>query len=311
MKKLLMTAVIAALAVITAGNYEALLSKDAEKAPGLDADKKPSGVRDQKKTKADPGDRNAADQDLINLEDRELEIDEREDRRLESELERETRQYRSLRKKKDEFSFHVTFSIGGLGYGVVGGLMESEHELYRIRYVKGSFIFGFRGGMEGMFYLNRINCFSLGVFYEQRKQELKINYIPLTGIIIPQNPDQIYLLYYAPIEKYVAKSVVDLNYLALPVTYRYYLKEEFYIGLGLDIALLLQGKTNFSIFLLKSSINLKNFLSPIDLGGRIVFGFIMNRIFIEAAVGTGILKLDTMHGERRSMYLTAMIGYRI
>ena len=309
MNKLLMAAVVAAFAVITAGNYGALLSGEAEKRPGTDAEKKPSGVRDQKEKKADPGDKNAADQDLLNLEDREFEIDEREDRRLESELERETRQYRSLRKKKDEFSFHVTFSIGGLGYGVVGGPGESEHKLYRISYVKGSFQFGFRGGIEGMFYLNRINSFSLGIFYEQRKPELKINYIPLTGVIIPQIP--IYLLYYTPMEKYVAKSVVDLHYLTLPVTYRYYFKESFYVGLGLDVAVLLQGKTNFSFFLLKSSINLKNFISPIDLGGRIVFGFIMTRIFIEAAIGTGILKLDTMHGERRSMYLTAMIGYRI
>jgi len=37
----------------------------------------------------------------------------------------------------------------------------------------------------------------------------------------------------------------------------------------------------------------------------------MNKVVIEIGVGAGILKLDRMAGDRRSIYLTAMIGYRI
>jgi hypothetical protein len=304
MKKLIIIPLFAVCAIFVVGSFLTLDPKEQDRNAG---GKKPD-IQKQKDTK-NPEEKDTGDLDLDN---REFDIDEREDKRLEDELEQETRQYASLRKKKDVFSFHIGFSIGGIGYGVVGGPVAPTHELYKISYVEKAFQFGFRGAIEGMFYPKRQHCIGIGAAFEQRKPEIKINYLPLSYLLLNLPAEQFLGLYYSGlIEKYLSRNVVTLNYLTLPVTYRYYFRDEFYVGMGLDIALLMQGKTNFSTFLLKWKLNLKNMLAPVDFGGKVIFGFATSNIFIEVAVGAGILKLDTMRGERRSMYLTAMVGYRL
>ncbi len=309
MQKLFKVMIIIALAMVLAGNYYSLMSEEPKKVSDKAVEKTPQGSSDQKDKRAGKEEKNAADQGVLDLENREFEIDEKEDKRLEGEFEQEKRKFQSLRQKKNKVSFHFMFGIGGLGYGVVGDSLKSRHGLYRINYSKGSFQFGFRGGIEGLLQVDPYNSLSLGVFFEQRKPELKISYVPLTGIIIPQL--DFHILYFVPAERYVSRSVVDGKYLTLPITYRYLFKEKFYFGFGVDVAILLQAETSFSLFLLGSGFNLKNIFPPVDFGGRVLFGVIMNKVFIEFAGGVGVLKLDSMSGARRSMYLTAMIGYRI
>ena len=47
------------------------------------------------------------------------------------------------------------------------------------------------------------------------------------------------------------------------------------------------------------------------VGGTIIFGFTMNRVFVELGYGVGILDVDKLEGVRRSMYMKGTIGYRI
>src|SRR3990172_211160 len=306
MKKLLIIAVCAALAVIAAGGLSFVYSHYEKRASNHDFEKQWADAPLQIRDNIVAENKDANDRNDLHLENRDLGIEEKEDKRLETELEKELREYTSLRKKRSAFSFHLGLSIGGIGYSVVGGPRNTVSDLYRIRFPNGAFQFGFRGGMEGMFYINRIHGLCIGIFYEQRRAVLKINYIPLTGIalagLLPPDP---LLLYYTPVNRYIPRSVVDLHYLNFPVMYRYHFMDELYIGVGFDIALPLQTETGFGIILFRSSTNLKKRLSPVDFSGRLAFGFIMNKVVIEIGVGAGILKLDRMAGDRRSIYLTA------
>jgi hypothetical protein len=307
MKKVHMIALGAAVAII-AGGHGVLYAKDGEAVTRQDTGKlsadpdSQAGDRTSAEGKDTDGHKNPG------TEPGDFEIEEKEDRRLEKELKKEKREYKSLI-TKDTFSFHLGFSIGGIGYGVVGGALNASRGLYRFRYQKRAFQFGFRGGIEGMFFVNRANSLSLGVFYEQRKVELKINYIWLTRIVLPVDPP--ILLLHVPVFRYIPRSVVDLNSLNFPVMYRYYVLDEFYIGIGVDVAWVFQAHAGFNFFLFGWSTNLKKRLSPIDIGGKLAFGVTINRVFIELGVGAGVLNFDRMSGDRHSIYLTAVIGYRV
>ena len=299
MKKLLMISALTTLAVVIAGPASFMYLKAAEQ----------KLVQDQKEKKADPTAKERENTGDLDLENRDFDIDEREDKRLDKELEIEKQEYVSLRKKKDKFIFHMGFGIGGIGYTVVGGPRSPDRGLYRVGFITSTFPIGFRGGLDALFFINKNNCLTLGAFYEQRKVQLKINYIPLSAAIL--QTDQLFNMYYLPMQRFFSRTTVDLNYITIPVTYRYYFKDEFYIGLGFDIAVFFLGKANYSIFLFKSSLNMKKMLAPVDFDAKVLFGFIMNKVFIELALGGGILELDRMRGDRHSIYLTATIGYRI
>jgi len=304
-----MIALGAVVAIIAGGHGSVLYAKDGEAGPRQDTGKLSADPGSQAGDRTTAEGKDADGRKIPDMEPGDFEIEEKEDRRLERELGKERKEYRPLI-TKDTFSFHLGFSIGGIGYGVLGGSLHASRGLYKFRYQKGAFQFGFRGGVEAMFFINRVNSLSLGIFYEQRKAEIKINYIPLTGLVVqPINPP--ILLFYIPAFRYIPRSVVDLNSLNFPVMYRYYVLDELYIGIGADVAWVFQAHAGFNFILFGSSTNLKKRLWPVDIGGKLVFGVTINRVFIELGVGAGVLNFDRMSGDRHSIYLTAMIGYRV
>ncbi len=117
--------------------------------------------------------------------------------------------------------------------------------------------------------------------------------------------------YYLPITSVVDKTNVNANYFTIPVMYRFHILDQFYIGAGLDIAMPFLATANYSMLSYKSEMDYTKRLQPVDLGVRLVFGFTMNRVFIELGLGCGVLYYDRLPGERHSIYLTGMIGYRI
>ncbi len=222
-------------------------------------------------------------------------------------IEARLKEYTSIRRKKNLFSFHMGFSIGAFGYGILGP-RQSKEDIFKYRYEKGSFTVGFRGGMEALFYIHKQHCVSAGLFFEQRIIQVKIINVSLFTMItrLPMG-----FLYSAPLNKYVDKSSFDTNHFTIPVLYRFHILEEFYMGAGLDVAVLFFAKARYSVFLWGRKMNYTKRLQPVDLGARMVFGFTMNRVFIELGLGCGILDYDRLPGERHTIYLTGMIGYRI
>ena len=107
------------------------------------------------------------------------------------------------------------------------------------------------------------------------------------------------------------KSNVDTNYIALPVGYRFFVMDELYIGFSLDVAVLFQAKANYSVIGYTTSVNFMKYMQSIDFGGRALIGFTMNRVFIEIGIGGGFLDIDRLPGERHTIYVTGMVGYRI
>lgn len=222
-------------------------------------------------------------------------------------IEARLKEYSSIRKKKNDFAFHVGFSIGALGYSVLGP-RDSRKDLFEYQYEKDSFTAGFRGGIEALFYIKKRHCLSFGLFYEQRIIQVRLMDLSVISMftMVP-----LPLLYYLPLNKYIDKSNIDTNYFSVPVIYRFHIIEEFYIGAGLDIAVLFLAKAKYSIVMFSKKVDYTRRLQPVDLGARIVFGFTMNRVFIELGLGGGILDYDRIPGERHTIYLTGMIGYRI
>jgi hypothetical protein len=218
------------------------------------------------------------------------------------------KEYKSIRKKRDAFAFHMGVSIGALGFGVLGPRYDVT-ERYQFRYEKGSFNAGFRGGFEALFFLNRRHCLSVGAFYEQKKIQVKIVDLALMHLVAQAIPVE--FLYFLPLYQRIDKSNVDTNYFSFPVAYRYYITDELYIGLSLDLGVLFYAKANYGITFYSTHMNFMKELPPVDFGGRVLFGFAVNRVFIELGLGAGFLKYDRLAGERHTISLTGMIGYKI
>jgi len=218
------------------------------------------------------------------------------------------KEYSSIRKKRDTFAFHMGFSIGALGYGVLGP-RYAVTDRFQFKYEKGSFNAGFRGGMETLFYLSKRHCLSIGAFYEQKKIQIKIVDLTLMHFVLSMLPAA--SLYILPLYRYIDKSNVDTNYFTFPVAYRYHILDEFYIGLSLDVGVLFQAKANYGITFYSTHTNFRKQLPPVDFGGRLLFGFTMNRVFVELGLGAGFLDYDRLAGERHTICLTGMIGYKI
>lgn len=212
------------------------------------------------------------------------------------------------RNRRKTFSFKMGFSLGAVGVGVLGP-RPAFTPLYRYRFVEGSFEAGFRGGMEAFLVIRRLHYLSLGAFFEQRKIQVKIAEVGFMRVLFYSLPPE--LVYSLPLARYVFTSKVDTNYVSLPVAYRFFFYQDFYLGLGLDIAVLFQAKANYGLVFYSSSVNMRPELSPVDFGGRLIFGVVMNRVLVEIGLGTGFLDYDRMGGERHSIYLMGMIGYLI
>lgn len=220
----------------------------------------------------------------------------------------EKKEFVSVRKKKNPFTFKMGFSIGGIGYGILGP-HPSRDRLYQFKYAEQSFMAGFRGGLEALFFPHKRHCISLGAFYEQRRVQLKIGDVSLSRILFSGlTPLQVY---YLPLARYVDKSNIDTNYISLPVGYRFHVLDELYIGFCLDVAVLFQAKANYSVIGYTTSVNFMRYLQSVDFGGRVLIGFTMNRVFIEIGIGGGFLDIDRLPGERHTIYVNGMVGYRI
>ncbi len=230
-----------------------------------------------------------------------------DDKAVDDGIEARLKEYTSIRKKRQAFAFHMGFSIGAFGYGILGP-RNSNEDLFKYKYEKGSFTAGFRGGLEALFYIHRRHVVSAGLFYEQRIIQVRIidtgMFTVLTGLPLE-------LLYSLPLKKYSDKSNIDTNYFTIPVLYRYHILDEFYMGAGLDVAVLFLAKARYNISLYSRKTDFSRRLRPVDLGARMIFGFTMNRVFIELGVGCGFLDYDRLPGERHTVYVTGMIGYRI
>jgi hypothetical protein len=301
--------VLACLAVCAAlvfSGQSALFAKDA--APGA-ADRGTVPAKDNKTVEGKTQDPGQQKEGETGLDDQEDESHPNLDRARQEEIEADPgrKEYLSIRRKRSIFSFHMGFSIGAMGYGILGPRLTDTY-LYKFKYQKYSFTAGVRVGVEPLFYLKKVHCLSLGAFFEQRKIQLKIAKISLAGLYVSYPYAQLYLL---PLTHFIDKSNVDTNYIAIPLTYRYHITDEFYIGVGLDVAVLFYAKANYNITIYSSSTRLEKHLSPVDFGGRILFGFTMNRVFIEISTGAGMLDYDRLKGERHSINLTGMIGYKI
>jgi hypothetical protein len=220
----------------------------------------------------------------------------------------ERKEFVSVRRKKKAFTFQMAFSIGGMGYGVLGPRQMRDSQ-YQFKYLEQSFMAGFRGGVEALFSPVKRHWISVGAYYEQRRVQLKIGDISLSRPLFPAlTPLQVYFL---PLSRYVDKSNIDTNYITLPVGYRFHVLDEFYIGLCLDVAVLFQAKANYTILSYTTGLNFMRYLSPVDFGGRLVFGFTMNKVFIEIGIGCGFLDIDRMPGERHTINVNGMVGYRL
>jgi hypothetical protein len=218
------------------------------------------------------------------------------------------KEYTSIRKRRSPLTFNVGFSIGALGYGAFGP-RRAVTERYRFRYEKGSFNLGFRGGVEAFFFIKKRHCLSIGTVYEQRKIQIKIVDLSQMALILNGVPP--FALYYLPLEQRIDKSNVDTNYFAFPIAYRFYMLDEFYTGLSLDLAVPFQATARHSIVIFSRKMDFKRFLHPVDFGGRLLLGFTMNRVFIEIGIGCGFIDLDRLAGERHPLSLTGMMGYKI
>lgn len=264
-------------------------------------------------TRAAADDKKSVDTDQagdLDLENRDINLDKKDSADTEAQKDADDgkKEFVSVRQKKRIFSFHVGFGIGGFGGGILGS-RKAYDGIYKIKFGKDAFELGFRGGVNLLFYFTKYHCISLGAYYEQRKARIKITDLYLTSVLLPDRSfSDLYLL---PFERYMPNSVVDLNYFTFPVTYRYHVTQEFYLGFGLDVAVIFQAKANYGIIVYDTSVDLRKRFQPVDLAGTILVGFVMNRVFVELAYGAGIMDIDRLPGTRRSMYCSGTIGYRI
>lgn len=296
MKKIILIAFLAVIAGRCAGLFAQDKAADAgggRQMGGAVQDTSESGLRD-----SEGGDWKDPDSDRAKKLD---------DKTVDEGIEGRLKEYTSIRRKKNLFRFHMGFSIGAFGYGILGP-RDSKEDIFKYKYEKGSFTVGFRGGLEALFYLQKRHCISAGLFFEQRIIQVRIIDVSMFTIVsgLPMG-----FLYGAPLRKYVDKSNIDTNYFTIPVLYRFHVLDEFYIGAGLDVGVLFYGRARYGVFLWSRKMDYARRLRPVDLGARMVFGFTMNRVFIEVGLGCGVLDYDRLPGERHSIYLTAMIGYRI
>lgn len=220
----------------------------------------------------------------------------------------EKKEFVSVRKKRSSFTFKMGFGIGGIGYGILGP-HQARKDQYQFKYSERSFMAGFRGGIEALFFLQKRHCLSIGAFYEQRRVQIKIGDVYLSRLFFPGLPPE--QVYYLPLSRYIDKSNVDTNYVTLPVGYRFHVLDEFYIGFCLDVAVLFQAKANYAVISFTRSVNCMRYLQSVDFGGRALVGFTMNRAYIEVGIGGGFLDIDRLPGERHTIYVNGMVGYRI
>lgn len=199
----------------------------------------------------------------------------------------------------------MSFSIGGLGHGVLGPRFAREG-LRQYRYAKEAFEAGFRGGIEGLMFIRTIHCLSLGMFYEQRKIHYNIADTGMIQFIFPEMP-QVWL-YSIDFAQYAFRSMVDSHYLSFPLTYRFYFYDEFFVGLSIHVSPLLAAKAGYGVLVLNADIDMRKRLGSVDFGGRICAGVIMNRVLLEVGLGTGFLEYDRLPGRRRAVVLTGMMG---
>jgi hypothetical protein len=297
---------LAVCAAIVFTGQAALFAKDAP--PGA-AGRGTAPAKDDKAPDAKTPDTGLKKGGETGLDDQDNESHPNLDRTRQEEIETDPgrKEYVSIRRKRSIFAFHMGFSIGAMGYGILGPRLTDTY-LYKFKYQKYSFTAGVRVGIEPLFYLKKVHCLSLGAFFEQRKVQIKIARISLSGLFVNY---PYALLYLQPLTYFVDKSNVDTNYIAIPVSYRYHVTDEFYIGAGLDIAVLFYAKANYGVTIYSTSTRLEKRLQPVDFSGRIIFGFTMNRVFIEISTGAGLLDYDRLKGERHSINLTGMIGYKI
>ena len=76
------------------------------------------------------------------------------------------KEYNSIRKKKSR-SIFTWASASAPSATVYWARGRRGKTIFRYK-TKRSFTVGFRGGLEGLFYIQKRHCVSLGVFYEQR-----------------------------------------------------------------------------------------------------------------------------------------------
>lgn len=305
MKKLIVTALLVSGAVF----YSAGAGYAASKAAGPERTAQPAaGARAEKKGTADQGP--ATEDDAAEWTDPDSEKSADLERKSDSEAAPapSRKEYVSIRKKRKPFEFHMGFSLGAQGYGAFGP-RRAVTERYRYRYEKGSFNLGFRGGVEAYFFIMKRHCLSAGFFYEQRKIQVKIVDLALMAAVLNGVPPA--LLYFMPLEQRIDKSNIDTNYFAFPITYRFYILDEFYTGLSLDLAVPFQARARYGITFYGRKMDFRKVLRPVDFGGRLLFGFTMNRVFLEIGIGCGFIDLDRIEGERHPLSLTGMMGYRI
>lgn len=296
MKKIIIISVL----LFLAGGYSGAFAKD--RAPDAKSDQQ------KKETGSDKSDSGLRDSEGGDWRDPDSEKAKKLDgKTIDEGIEARLKEYTSIRKKRNIFSFHMGFSLGAFGYGILGP-RDSREGIYRYMYENGSFTAGFRGGLDALFYIQKRHCISAGFFYEQRIIQVRIINLSLftmfSGLPLP-------FIAAVPLKKYVDKSNIDTNYFTFPILYRFHILEEFYMGAGLDVAVLFFAKARYSVFLYGRKMDYTRRLQPVDLGARLIFGFTMNRVFIELGFGCGLLDYDRIPGERHTIYLTAMIGYRI
>ena len=208
-------------------------------------------------------------------------------------------------RRKRAVRLGMSFSIGGLGHGVLGPRFAREG-LRQFRYAKEAFEAGFRGGIEGLMFIRSIHCLSVGMFYEQRKIHYNIADTGMIQFIFPEMP-QVWL-YSIDFARYAFRSMVDSHYLSFPLTYRFYFYDEFFVGLSIHVSPLLAAKAGYGVLGLDADIDMRKRIASVDFGGRICAGVIMNRVLLEVGLGTGFLEYDRLPGRRRAVVLTGMMG---
>lgn len=207
-------------------------------------------------------------------------------------------------------------SAGPLFYGLIGPKSVSAG-LLRIKFDKDSFKAGAYAGIDLLFYPSDKHSLSLGLSYEMRRIDLRIVDLKIFGMaqvlsgILPFIPSNLFnLAYLLPVEKLVGVTSLSEHYLIVPLTYRFYFHKNLYLGLGADIAVLVNAHAEYSVMAFGVDLDLKPYLAPVDLGARIAGGFTVKGFYGEVSAGIGLMDFDKLNGVRRSVYLKAMLGYR-
>jgi hypothetical protein len=211
--------------------------------------------------------------------------------------------------------FRFGLKVGGLLYAGFGDQGVTT-PLYKIKFELDQFKIGFAGGIEGLYFPSPKHSLALGAEYEQRRIDLRIAdlkiLIPITiasPIPIPFLPDAI-SLYFLPVEDFVGKTAVSTHYINVPLIYRFHFHKYLYFGLGLNAAFIIRAIAEYSIVGFNLTMDLKSYYSIADLGANIMGGVTFRGAFIEFIGNVGMLNIDEFGGERRSICIKIMAGYR-